>query len=178
MATAELTPTRRALSATVEGGKAMRIILRLEEIPTNKPDAQGASAGIGIAAAKFAKAVSGSGTGWVTITAAKILIGALAGVTLPIDGAVYTTPKLRDVAHISVFTEEGDIFQVNALIQKTLDTAGLTADDIHLEPNTMEAAELTTVLSSVTAGIYFTHISRNFFHTYMFARLSSSSPMH
>ena len=78
----------------------------------------------------------------------------------PVDGKVYTAPELRDVAHHSDFTEDGDANQVNAFIQKTFDTAGLTADEICLEPNTVEAAELTALLSSVTAGIYFTQIAQ------------------
>ena len=131
----------------------------VEEIPANKSDAQGAFASVGLAAAKFTNALRGSDTVWDTTTAAKVLIGAMAGVTLSANGSFYTTPELRDMAHFSGCTEEGHTFQVNALIQKTFDTAGLTDDDISLEPNTMEAAELTAVLSSLMAGIYFTHIA-------------------
>ena len=159
MATAEVTPTSIALSATIGGTKATHINLRLKEIPANKPDTQSVFAGVGQAALKFAKALSGSDTGWNTTTAAEVLIGVLAGVTLSTDGAVYTTPELRDVAHYSIFAKE-IAFPVNALIARTFETAGLTVDDIPLEPYTMEAAELTAILSSVMAGIYFTHIAK------------------
>ena len=87
------------------------------------------------------------------------------GVKLEADGKVYTTPELGEVAHHSGFTEEGNTSQVNAFIQKTFDAAGLTTGGYHPRAklhggrNSMEAAELMEILSSVTAGIYFTHIA-------------------
>ena len=70
---------------------------------------------------------------------------------------VYTAPELGDVAHHS--DENIRPGQVNAFIQKTFVIAGITAEDVKLQANSLDAEELTEILSSVTAGIYFKHIA-------------------
>ena len=62
------------------------------------------------------------------------------------------------MAHFSNFAEEID-FPVNTLIARTFQAAELDINDVAFEPHTFEAAELTAILSSVTAGILFTHIA-------------------
>ena len=42
---------------------------------------------------------------------------------------------------------------------KKLSIAGITAEDVNLQADSLDAEELTEILSSVTAGIYFKHIA-------------------
>jgi hypothetical protein len=79
----------------------------------------------------------------------------MSGVRHEEDGKVYTAPELCDVALLSEeYIRPG---QVNAFIQKTLVMAGISAEDVKIQANSLEAKELTEILSSVTAGIYFKH---------------------
>jgi len=158
MATAEVTPTSIALAATIGGYKATHVSLRLSEIPADEPVAQDVFKGTTQAASNFVRALRGSDTGCNTTTVAEILAGALAGVTLLTNGAAYTAPELRDVAHFSNFAEEID-FPVNTLIARTFQAAAIGVDDFALPPHALEAAKLTGILSGVMAEIYFTHIA-------------------
>jgi hypothetical protein len=82
----------------------------------------------------------------------------MTGVRHEEDEIVYTAPDLGDVAH-HAGAPDIDASQVNAFLQKIFDIAGLTADDVKHKSSSMEAEELTEILSSVTAGIYFKHIA-------------------
>ena len=158
MATAEVTPTSVALAATIGGYKATHVNLRLSEIPADEPVAQDVFKGTTQAACNFVRALRGSDTGCNTTTVAEILAGALAGVTLSANGAAYTAPELRDVAHFSNFAQEID-FPVDALIARIFQAAGIGVDDFDLQPHTLEAANQTVILSSVMAEICFAHIA-------------------
>ena len=128
------------------------------ETPAKAVDAHGSLEGDGHAAVKFADALKDAETAWTPSVAAGVLDGAMTGVRHEEDEKVYTAPELSDVAH-HAGAPDIDASQVNAFIQKTFDTAGLTAEDVDLKPGSMEAEELTEILSSVTAGIYFKHIA-------------------
>jgi hypothetical protein len=158
MSIEELTPTRRALAASFEGARADHVNLRLQETPAKAVDAHGSLAGDGHAAVKFADALKDAETAWASSVAARVLDGAITGVRHEGDERVYTAPELSDMAH-HAGAPDIDASQVNASIQKTFDIAGLTAEDVNLKPGSMEAEELTEILSSVTAGIYFKHIA-------------------
>ena len=106
MATAEITPTSIAVAATIGGDKATHISLRLSEIPADEPIAQDVFKGTIQAVSNFVQALRGSDTGCNITTVDEFLAGALAGVTLSANGAAYTAPDLRDVAHLSNFAEE------------------------------------------------------------------------
>ena len=157
MTTAEVTPTSIALAATIGGHKATFASLCLEKIHTGEPIVQDVFLGTSSAAANFIRALKGADTGCVTTTVAEIIAGALAGVTLSANGAAFTAPDLLHVAHFSTFIEQID-FSVNSLIARIFEAAKIHTEDVTVSPNSLGAAEMTEILSSVMAEIYFAHI--------------------